>query len=162
MRPHFGIIGAACLILAAPAPLGAQAPSGSGSMRIAAVQSPDFQKSAETRAAASVAGKFRFKIKIRVKSGSPETTLPTCAASITHSGTNRTYFLSGGKQGTRNNNLGLCDFVVFYLWTGANTGAPVSIQLTIQVGTRRHSLTQPAIALPPNGATTLIQLEVTA
>lgn len=174
MRKYHGLVGAALIGIAASTSVGAQAPAGpgilgffdpaSGSFQAAQVPPAPPQASGPDGPSALVTrqGAIRFKVIIKVLSGSPAATLPSCSLSFSHNGVGTSYNESQGVVGTRTGNDALCDLKIFYNWSQANNANPVNLSIFLSVGNRSHSESLPAIPLPVNGATTVVTVHVTA
>ena len=174
MRYYFSCFSAVCLVVAASTSIGAQAPSGPGIFGVydpvtrvfqpTTVQTapPDSKASEGTRVLVARTGSIRFRLVIRVRSGSPAATLPTCYMSFNHTGIVRSYSEQQSLTGTRTGNNALCDITIPYSWPEANNANGVSLSITVYVGNRYHNENLPPIPLPPDGATPTITVKVTA
>jgi hypothetical protein len=167
------ISGAFCIAVATSMPVGAQTPTGPGIYGVYDPATKVFtpikvesvattSTAAEPKALVSRTGKIRFKIHIKVKSGSPETTLPSCSVSFSHTGIVHNYTEQQSVQGTRTGNNALCDVALFFDWTEANSANPVTMSISVNVTPRSHSEQLPPIPLPANDSTTVIDIDVTA
>jgi hypothetical protein len=168
------VVGAAVFVMAASAFAIAQAPSGSGvfgfydpasgAFRPATVQ-PQAAATGPAvdspQALVSRSGKVHFKINIKVLSGSPSTTVPSCFLSFSHSGVGINYNESVSFAGTRTNNAAQCNITIPYKWVSANNANPITASMSLSVGGRGHSETILPVPLPGNGNTALFDLDVT-
>jgi hypothetical protein len=168
------IIGATLLVAAASTSVGAQAPAGpgvfgvynpvTGTFQPASIQTvPPAPGAIEPGSAVARTGRIRFRLVIKVLSGSPATTLPFCSMSFNHSGVLNSYNESQGLQGSRTGNNALCDLVIPYSWPAANNANPISPSFSLSVGSRGHSESLPPIPLPAtDGVTVQITVQVTS
>jgi hypothetical protein len=175
MRNQFRtIIGATLLVAAASTSVGAQAPAGPGIFGVYNPVTGTFQPALvqtaaptpgaiEPSAAVARTGKIHFRLIIKVLSGSPATTLPSCQVSFSHTGVLTSYSDSFSLQGSRTGNDALCDVTVSYSWPSANNANPINAQFFVGVGSRSHSESVPPIPLPAaDGVTLQVTVQVRA
>jgi len=129
-----------------------------GQFQPATVQTVGPAKPGGVTPATSVArtGTFHVNVAITVKNGTPSTTMPSCYLTVYHSPSGHSYSQTSSMTGTRTADTAHCNFAIFYRWPEADTLEPVTFYLSVGVGSWSANVPLDPIALPANGATTIV------